>query len=98
MFKVIITEKNVKVKGEKDEILAGIGSYLYMLRDLGISYKDIDEVYEYSKKCFKEDEAEENKVKTVYEDENIKIQKAEINTRKISEEDFKKILNKLFEK
>lgn len=97
MFKVIIDENEVKVKGRKDEILAGIGSYLYALRDLGISYKDIDEVYEYSKHCLKEDEKAENKVKTVYEDEHIKVQKAEINTRKISEEDFKKILNKLFE-
>lgn len=97
MFKVIIDEKQVKVKGRKDEVLSGIGSYLYTLRNLGFSYENIDEVYEYAKKCLKEDESEENKVKTVYEDENIKIQKAEINTRKISEEDFKKILNKLFE-
>ena len=97
MFEVVINEKQVKVKGRKDEILAGIGSYLYALRDLGISYQDIDKVYEFSKKCLKEDEDAENKVKTVYEDEYVKIQKAEINANKISKEDFKKILNKLFE-
>ncbi len=97
MFKVVIDEKQVKVKGKRDEILAGIGSYLYALRGLGISYEDIDHVYEFSKKCLKEDEAAENKIKTVYEDEHIKVKKVEINTRKISKEDFKKILNKLFE-
>ncbi|MCI9247473.1 MAG: hypothetical protein HFJ30_10345 [Clostridia bacterium] len=97
MFKVVIDEKQVKVKGKRDEILAEIGSYLYALRGLGISYEDIDHVYEFSKNCLKEDEKAESKVKTVYEDEHVKIQKAEINPSKISKEDFKKILNKLFE-
>lgn len=85
MFKAIITEKETIMKGTTTERLAGLCCYVEALKKIGISQRTINKVVDIP---FEENSG----IKTILDDNNVKVQKIDLNN--VSKEEAKAILNR----
>lgn len=94
-FKVEVTEKCTIVQGTLSEILAGLCCYIEELIKIGITKEIIEKVIDTAL----QDESKENKVETILDNDEMKIQKFDLNnmTKEEAKELLdKEIINKLF--
>lgn len=94
-FKAEITEKYIKIQGETDEVLAGLGMYVRALRKNNISERLIKETINMVLDDFKK----ESKVETIVDNDKVKIQKFDLNglsKEEVRELFDKEIFNELF--
>ena len=94
-IKAEITENYTKIEGRTDEILTGLAMYVRALRKNDIPEKLIKGTIDIALKDFKN----ENKIETIVDNDNVKIQKFDLNG--LSKEEAKELIdrevfNKLF--
>ena len=94
-FKAEITEKYIKIQGETDEVLVGLGMYVRALRKNNISERLIKETINMVLDDFKK----ESKVETIVDNNKVKIRKFDLNglsKEEVRELFDKEIFNELF--
>lgn len=87
-FKAEITENYTKIEGKTDEVLAGLAMYVRALRKNNISEALIKGTMDIALEDFRK----ENKVETIIDNENIKIQKLDLNG--LSKEEARELIDK----
>lgn len=87
-FKAEITENYTKIEGKTDEVLAGLAMYVRALRKNNIPETLIKGTMDIALEDFRK----ENKVETIIDNENIKIQKLDLNG--LSKEEAKELIDK----
>lgn len=87
-FKAEITENYTIIEGKADEILAGLAMYVIALRRNNISEKVIKGTIDIALEDFKD----ENKVETIVDNDNTKIQKFDLNG--LSKEEARELINR----
>lgn len=87
-FKAEITENHTKIEGKINEVLAGLAMYVRALRKNNISETLIKGTMDIALEDFRK----ENKVETIIDNENIKIQKFDLNG--LSKEEARELIDK----
>lgn len=87
-FKAETTENYTIIEGKADEILAGLAMYVIALRRNNISEKVIKGTIDIALEDFKD----ENKVETIVDNDNTKIQKFDLNG--LSKEEARELINR----
>ena len=88
-FKAEITENYTKIEGKTDEILTGLAMYVRALRKSNIPEKLIKGTIDIALEDFKN---ENKKVETIVDNDNVKIQKFDLNG--FSKEEAKELIDK----
>ena len=87
-FKAEITENHTKIERKINEVLAGLAMYVRALRKNNISETLIKGTMDIALEDFRK----ENKVETIIDNENIKIQKFDLNG--LSKEEARELIDK----
>lgn len=99
MFKAEITEEYTKIQGTGSEKLAGLSCYIEALRKAGMPDVFIKKAIKIGFEDLEENE-EDKKIETILDNDNVKIQKFDLNnlTKEEAKEFFEKeIFNKMFD-
>ena len=88
-FKAEIPENYTKIEGKTDEILTGLAMYVRALRKSNIPEKLIKGTIDIALEDFKN---ENKKVETIVDNDNVKIQKFDLNG--LSKEEAKELIDK----